>query len=184
MKILAHARAYTELLAALPSLGITLPEGQSLKDVLQTRLAAAPQAAAPDAAAVELAAVALLQTAGLVIEPGLTAAEALKAYAAEVEQSAANLQTAQASLGSIQSALAKQGIKLEADAKPEAVEAAIAARISTKAAEQLAATGTPPVPAAPSADPAAQRGEPKLEAGKELEFVAGRYAARLPRSRV
>lgn len=149
MKILTHARAYSELLTALPALGITLSENQSIGDAIKARLAAAaPQ---PSSEQIEAATMALLTSAGLPTAAGAASATAaLSAFVSEFEQVGANLATAQASLTSINTALAKSGVQIAPDAKPADIEAAIAARISTRSAELLAQTGTPQVEVTPS----------------------------------
>jgi hypothetical protein len=172
MKILAHARAHTELLAALPALGITLAEGQSLQEALKARLETAASQPSPEA--IEAGALALLQTSGLPVAAGQTAAAALKAYAGELEQAASNLATAQASLLTIQGALAKTGVKIAPDAAPADIEAAIQARVSIKASEQLAQTGTPQVDATPAA---AHGIAPSAPAAQPLTGLARAIAA-------
>ena len=183
MNLLARARAYAALMVALPRLGITVAEGQTLEAAIEARLASTPAAASPvvagaatpTAAQVEAATITLLTGAGIDVAEGQTASAAIASFAAEMEGASARGDM-------LMSALTAAGIKpVAADPKVGLVAgdftAALEARISIRAAELLASSGTAPVGSAPAADntkPAAKAPVP----GREIEAVAAIYQAR------
>lgn len=201
LNIIANSRAYVALLAALPGLGVTVAEGQTALQALQARLSAAPTTpAAPTAEAAQAATVALLTAAGIPVAAGQAPAAAISAFLAELEVNATQLATAQQSVATLTTqlaaanvqaargdrlaaALAGKGIKITAadpTAGPTAAEidAAIEARISTRAAELLAAGGTPGVTTAPAAGAGSDAKKPAPTAGNEIAAVAQIYAER------
>ncbi len=198
LNIIANSRAYVALLAALPGLGVTVAEGQTALQAIQARLASAPATpVAPSAEAIASATVTLLVAAGIPVATGQSPDAAIKAFLAEFEQAGNDLTTAQASLVTARKeltaaqaqlslytgALAKAGIKITAADSAKGVtaadiDAALAARISTKAAEQLSQTGTPQVDTQPAAAAGSEAAKPQATAGKELEAVAAIYAKR------
>ncbi len=207
LNIIANSRAYVALLAALPGLGVTVAEGQTPLAALQARLSAAPATpAAPTAEAAQAATVALLTAAGIPVAAGQAPAAAITAFLAELEGNAAQLATAQQSVATLTTqlataqsrlaivtaeaargdrlaaALAGKGIKITA-ADPAAgptaaeIDAAIEARISTRAAELLAAGGTPAVTTAPAAGAGSQV-KATTERRKGIAGLAGIFAAK------
>jgi hypothetical protein len=148
MNFIARARATEELLALLPTLGITLSADQSLAQAIQARIADIPATLAV-AAADHTAALATL-TAELE-----QAGNDLSTAQANLKASRLNADSAHAQASLFSSALAAAGVRLPAASdialSAADIEAALEARISTRAAEQLASTGTPPVTASPAA---------------------------------
>lgn len=206
MNILANSRAYAALLVGLPRLGVTVAEGQTALQALEAHIAtltATPAAAAaPTEDQLAAGTVALLSANGITVAAGQTPAAAIAAFAAELEQTGNNLTTAQASLAStttqltaataradlFATALSAKGIKITA-ADPKVgitaadIDAALEGRISTKAAELLGATGTPPVSSAPAATSGSEAAKlaAKVTAGGEIEAVAKIYKDRAAR---
>ncbi|AKC83773.1 hypothetical protein IMCC26134_15090 [Verrucomicrobia bacterium IMCC26134] len=144
MNFIARARATEELLALLPTLGITLSADQTLAGAIQahiTSLAISPAPAAADHTAALATLSAELEQAGATIN----------STQVDLRAARANAESATAQLAAFTAALATAGVKLpaasEASYSATDISAALEARISTRAAEQLAATGCPPVTA-------------------------------------
>lgn len=194
LNLLTNHRAHVALLAALPGLGITLAAGQTVEQALQARLAASGPTPEQLSVAVngflakhglEVAAgqspdqaiTAFLSGHGIEIAAGQTFKQAMESFLGELGQ-------LEAQVGLYTGALAKAGINVVAkDAKAGItaadIETAINARISTKAAEQLAQTGTPPVVTEPAAAAGSEAAKPK--AGLTgLARTQAAYAAKYP----
>lgn len=187
INLVANSRAHVALLAALPALGITLAQGQTVEQAIQARLAATgptPEQLSAGVAAflkghgLEVAAgqtpdqalTAFLTAHGIEVAQGQNLKQAFESFVSELGQVEAQLTSVQAQLALYTGALAKHGIKVVAkDAKAGItaadIEAAIAARISTKAAEHLAQTGAPQVETQPAATPGSDAAKPQPAAG-------------------